>query len=280
MQQEKTWVMATKYIILTTLGVVMMMPVLVAFLGSIRSTGDFLTRPFALPSSVNNIQWENYTDILSSGDFWQSARNSAIIAGSVTILNIILASMVAFVFSRIQFRTRGLWFNILSIGLLFPLVVAILPIFIQIRNFGLTGNLLGVILPMAAFGLLGSVVILRGFFIAVPRELEEAAYIDGATIYQFFLLILLPMVRPAIYAVATISIIGAWNDFFLSLVVLGSNPDAWPLTLGLMQFQGQYGTDWAPIMAYITILMIPTIIFYLYAEKYIVTGLTGGELKG
>ena len=89
-----------------------------------------------------------------------------------------------------------------------------------------------------------------------------------------------PMVRPAIYAVATISIIGAWNDFFLGLVVLGSNPDTWPLTLGLMQFQGQYGTDWAPIMAYITILMIPAIVFYLYAEKYIVTGLTGGELKG
>jgi raffinose/stachyose/melibiose transport system permease protein len=278
--REKKWIMATKYAILITLCVVMMLPVLVAFLGSIRTTGDFLTRPFALPSSIGNIQWENYTDILTDDSFWQAAKNSVVIAGSVTVLNIILASMVAFVFSRIQFRTRTLWFNILSIGLLFPLVVAILPIFIQIRNFGLTGNLLGVILPMAAFGLPGSVVILRGFFIAIPQELEEAAYIDGASIYQFFLLILLPITRPAIFAVATINIIAAWNDYFLSLVVLGSNPDAWPLTLGIMQFQGQYGTDWAPIMAYITILMIPAIIFYLFAEKYIVTGLTGGELKG
>jgi raffinose/stachyose/melibiose transport system permease protein len=191
-----------------------------------------------------------------------------------------LASMMAFALTRLQFRTRNLWFNILSIGLLFPLVVAILPIFIQIRNFGLTGNLLGVIIPLMVFGLPGSVVILRGFFIAIPRELEEASYIDGATTLQFFLRILLPMARPAIFAVATIQIIAAWNDFFLSLVVLSGNPEAWPLPLGLMQFQGQFGADWAGVMAYITILMIPAIIFYLLTQRYIVTGLTGGELKG
>ena len=280
MLKDRTWILATKYIVLITLCIVMMLPVLVAFLGSIRSTGDFVTRPFALPSSIDRIQWQNYTDILTDSGFWQKALNSLIIASSVTVINVVFASMLAFVFSRIQFRTRTLWFNILSIGLLFPLVVAILPIFIQVRSFGLTGKLLGVILPMAAFGLPGSVVILRGFFIAIPQELEEAAYIDGASIYHFFLFILIPIARPALFAIATISIIAAWNDFFLALVVLGSNPDAWPLTLGLMQFQGQYGTDWAPIMAYITILMIPAIVFYLFAEKYIVTGLTGGELKG
>jgi len=206
--------------------------------------------------------------------------NSLGITLGVVLLNIILSSMLAFAFSRIRFFSKGLWFNILSVGLLFPLVVAILPIFIQIRNFGLTGNLLGVILPMAAFGIPGSVVILRGFFISVPKELEEAAYIDGANIYQFFLRILLPIVRPAIFAVATIQIIAAWNEFFLPLVVLTGSPETWPLPLGLMQFQGQYGTDWAAVMTYITILMIPAIIFYLFTQRFIVTGLTGGELKG
>jgi raffinose/stachyose/melibiose transport system permease protein len=187
--------------------------------------------------------------------------------------------MLAFAFSRIQFRTRNLWFNILSIGLLFPLVVAILPIFIQIRNLGLLSNLWGVILPMSVFGLPGSVVILRGFFISIPRELEEAAYIDGTSMFGFFWYILLPIARPALTAVMVLQIIASWNEFFLPLVVLTSNPEAWPLTLGLQQFQGQYGTDWAPIMAYITLLMIPTLIFYLFTQKYIVTGLTGGELK-
>ena len=276
--RDKPHVMAIKYVLLTTLCIVMMLPVLVAFLGSIRTTGEFVTQPFGLPTK--GIQLENYIRILTDEDFWRAGANSLVITFGVTIVNIILSSMLAFVFSRMSFRTKGLWFNIMSIGLLFPLVVAILPIFIQIRNFGLTGNLLGVILPMAAFGIPGSVVILRGFFIGVPKELEEAAYIDGANIFQFFIGILLPIVRPAIFAVATIQIIAAWNEFFLPLVVLGGNTEAWPLPLGLMQFQGQYGTDWAAVMTYITILMIPAIIFYLFTQHYIVTGLTGGELKG
>lgn len=276
--RESTASRIIKYVILTTLCIVMMLPVLVAFLGSIRTTGDFITRPFGLPREGMHL--ENYKLILTDPAFWRAGMNSLGITFGVMVLNIVLSSMLAFVFSRMTFWGKNLWFNILSIGLLFPLVVAILPIFIQIRRFGLTGSILGVILPMAAFGLPGSVVILRGFFIGVPKELEEAAYIDGANIYQFFFMILLPMVRPAIFAVATIQIIAAWNEFFLPLVVLGNETEAWPLTLGLMQFQGQYGTDWAAVMTYITILMIPAIIFYLFTQKYIVTGLTGGELKG
>ncbi len=276
--RDKPYMMAIKYVVLTVLCVIMMLPVLVAFLGSIRTTGEFITQPFGLPR--NGIQLDNYVLILTDPGFWRSGLNSLGITFGVTILNVILSSMLAFVFSRMKFRFKNVWFNIMSVGLLFPLVVAILPIFIQIRNFGLTGSLLGVILPMAAFGVPGSVVILRGFFIGVPKELEEAAYIDGANIYQFFFMILLPIVRPAIFAVATIQIIAAWNEFFLPLVVLGNNTDAWPLPLGLMQFQGQYGADWSAIMTYITILMVPAIIFYLFTQRYIVTGLTGGELKG
>ena len=276
--RDNPYSMALKYVLLTALCVVMMLPVLVAFLGSIRTTGEFVTRPFGLPT--NGIRLENYILILTDQAFWRAGINSMAITFGVTFVNVVLASLLAFAFTRIRFPTRTLWFNIMSIGLLFPLVVAILPIFIQIRSFGLAGNLLGVILPMAAFGIPGSVVILRGFFIGVPKELEEAAYIDGATVFQFFYMILLPIVRPAIFAVATIQIIAAWNEYFLPLVVLSGNTDAWPLPLGLMQFQGQYGTDWSAVMTYIVILMIPAIAFYLFTQKYIVTGLTGGELKG
>jgi len=270
--------MATKYFVLTSLSILVMLPVLVAVLGGMRTTGEFLNQPFGLPT--NGIQWDNFWGILSSDNFWRAARNSVIITASVAIINLILSSMLAFVFARVQFRTRALWFNILSIGLLVPIVVVILPIFIQIRSFGLLGNLLGVILPMAVFGMPGSVVILRGFFISIPTELEDAAYIDGATRFGFFWHILLPIARPVLAAVTVIQIILAWNEFLLPLVILTSNPDAWPLTLGLQQFQGQYGTDWARVMAYITLLIIPAVVFYMFTQKYIVTGLTGGELKG
>ncbi|MDX1994711.1 MAG: carbohydrate ABC transporter permease [bacterium] len=266
-----------KYALLVLICLVIMGPVLTAVLGSIRTTGEFVSTPFGLPQ--NGIQWENYLGILENPSFWNSLKNSLIITLGVTILNIMLASMLAFVFSRVSFYGRGLLFNILLIGLLFPLVIAILPIFIQVRQLNLIDSMWGVILPLVAFGLPGSVVILRNFFIAIPSELEDAAYIDGCTPFGFFRYILLPLARPALLAVATLQVIAGWNEYFLPLLIL-TDPDQWPLPLGIMQFQGQYGTDYARIMAYVTLLIIPAVLFYLVAEKYIVTGLTGGELKG
>ncbi|MEZ4666420.1 MAG: carbohydrate ABC transporter permease [Anaerolineae bacterium] len=206
-------------------------------------------------------------------------KNSFIITIVTTVLNVTLASLLAFVFTRVNFRGRGLLFGILSLGLLFPIVIAILPIFIQIRQLGLINNLWGVVLPIVAFGLPGSVVILRGFFIHIPNELEDASYIDGCTTFGFFRYILIPLARPALTAVAVLQVIEAWNQYFLPLVVL-NDQSQWPLPLGIMQYQGQFGTDWARVMAFVTLLIIPAVIFYLFAEKYIVTGLTGGELKG
>jgi raffinose/stachyose/melibiose transport system permease protein len=206
-------------------------------------------------------------------------KNSFTITVTVTALNVSLASLLAFVFTRIEFRGRGLLFNILSLGLLFPIVIAFLPIFIQVRQLGLLNNPFGVILPLVAGGLPGSVVILRGFFIQIPNELEDASYIDGCTTFDFFIHILLPLARPALTAVAVLQVIASWNEFFLPLLVL-NDEKLWPLPLGMQQFQGQYSTDWSRIMAYVTLLIIPAVLFYLVAERYIVTGLTGGELKG
>jgi raffinose/stachyose/melibiose transport system permease protein len=266
-----------KYVILIALCVVIMSPVATAVSGSLRTNGEFLSKPFAIPQ--HNIQWQHYTEILKSNDFWQAAQNSVFITLGVMVLNISLGSLLAFAFSRIDFFGRELIFNILSFGLLFPVVVAMLPVFIQVRNLGLINNLWGIIFPLVAFGLPGTVIILRTFFRAVPIELEDAAYIDGCTRIGFFRFILLPLARPALAAVATLQVIAGWNEYLLPLLIL-SDPKKWPLPLGIMQYQGQYGTDWARVMAYVTILIVPAVIFYLATEKLIVTGLTGGELKG
>jgi raffinose/stachyose/melibiose transport system permease protein len=266
-----------KYAILIVLCVVIMSPVATAVSGSLRTNGEFLSKPFAIPQ--HNIQWEHYTEILKSNDFWQAAQNSVFITVGVMVLNVSLGSLLAFAFSRIDFFGREIVFNILSFGLLFPVVVAMLPVFIQVRNLGLINNLWGIIFPLVAFGLPGTVIILRTFFRAVPIELEDAAYIDGCTRIGFFRFILLPLARPALAAVATLQVIAGWNEYLLPLLIL-NDPKKWPLPLGIMQYQGQYGTDWARVMAYVTILIVPAVIFYLATEKLIVTGLTGGELKG
>ncbi len=266
-----------RYAVLGILCVIIISPVMTAFLGSVRTTNEFLSRPFGFPEGAWN--WQFYIDILQSESFWKFMGNSIIITSFTMVLNVSLACMLAFAFTRLRFKGRMFAFNVLSFGLLFPLTVAILPIFIQIRQFGLIDSHWGVILPLVAFGLPQSTVILRSFFIAIPNELEDASYVDGCNTFGFFRYILLPMARPAITAVAVIQIIAAWNEYFLPILVL--NKDAyWPLPLGIMQFQGQFGTDWSRVMAYVILLIIPAIIFYIFAEKYIVTGLTGGELKG
>src|SRR5260221_578705 len=266
-----------RYITLPLLGSTIRLTIFLSVLGSIRTTGEFISAPFAAPQ--NGIQWTNYIDILLNPSFWNSMKNSLMITVTVTIMNVVLASMLAFVFTRIDFRGRGFVFGVLSLGLLFPIVIAILPIFLQVRQLGLINNIFGVIFPLVAFGLPGSVVILRGFFIHVPNELEDASYIDGCTTFEFFIHILLPLARPALTAVYVLQVIAAWNEYFLPLLVF-NDEKLWPLTLGMQQFQGQFGTDWARVMAYVTLLIIPAILFYVVAEKYIVTGLTGGELKG
>lgn len=265
------------YLFVISMAIIMISPVLTVILGSIRTSGEFLANPIALPKE--GIQWQNYTGILTSKNFWIAIKNSLIITAASTILVVSISSPLAFIFARVDFKGRAFLFNILSIGLLFPLVVAILPVFLQIRNLGLINSYWGVILPTATFSLPGSTVILIGFFKSIPDELEDASYIDGCSTFGFFRHILFPLGRPAVAAIATLTVVNAWNEYFLSLVVLGDS-SKWPLTLGMMQFQGQFGTDWARVMAYVTLLIIPAVVFYLLAEKFIVTGLTGGELKG
>ncbi len=192
---------------------------------------------------------------------------------------VVLASMAAFVFARMPFRGRELLFNFFTLGLLFPIAVAILPLYITLRQAGLVDTLWGIILPQIAFGLPGNILILRGFFATVPRELDEAAAIDGCSPIGFFVRVLLPLMRPALAAVVVLTMVASWNNFFLPLLVLNTE-QLYTLPLGIMQFQGQFGTDWGRVLAFVSLALVPTIGFYLLAERQIIAGLTAGAVKG
>ncbi len=167
---------------------------------------------------------------------------------------------------------------------MFPINVAILPVYFVLRQLEQMGipmidTLWGVVLVQIAFQLSGNIMILRNFFTAVPAELQDAAYIDGCSNFDFFWSIMLPLVKPSLAAVAALVMIVSWNDLLVPLVVLNSN-QLWTLPLGTMQFQGQYGQDLALVSAFVALSAIPTIIFYLFAERQIVSGLTAGAVKG
>ncbi|MEJ3747189.1 carbohydrate ABC transporter permease [Actinomycetes bacterium KLBMP 9797] len=256
-------------------GAVIIVPVVFGVLGGFKSNGQLATDPFGLPDP-----WVpgNYTEVLTSSAFWRLLVNSTIIGVATVVATVGTAAMAAFIFARYAFRGRELLFTVFAIGLMFPFAVAILPLFVLLRTFGLLDNPLGVILPQAAFGLPITIIILRGFFRSIPGEVEESATLDGCTPFGFFWRILLPMSRPALATVSVLAIVGSWNNFLLPLVVMNS-PGKWTLPLGVQQFQTQYASDYARILAYVILAMIPALLFYLVAERHLISGLTGGSLK-
>jgi raffinose/stachyose/melibiose transport system permease protein len=253
-----------------------LLPIVYAALGGFRTTGQIAGSPVALP---NPWIFSNYAEILASGSFWRQLGNSALIAGTATIVAVSFASLAAFVFARFAFRGRELLYTFFTLGLLFPVAVAILPLFITLRMVGLLNSPLGVALPQAAFALPLTIVILRPFFRSVPAELEDAAAIDGAGPLRFLWHILLPMSRPALTTVAVLALVTSWNAFLLPLVVL-TDPTSWTLPLGVTNFSTQYATDTARVLAFTTLSMVPALVFYVFAERQIVSGLTTGAVKG
>jgi raffinose/stachyose/melibiose transport system permease protein len=269
-------VQVVKYIACVGVALVVLVPLATAVLAGFKTNAELYNSPFGLPKEF---RLDNYRDVITSETFWQQLVNSTLVMVTTAFGVVVLASMAAYVFARIRFRGRELLFNFFTLGLLFPIAVAILPLYITLRQANLIDNLWGIILPQIAFGLPGNLLILRGFFAAIPSEIEEAAAIDGCSYFSFFWRMLLPLVRPALAGVVVLTMVLSWNNYFLPLLVLNSE-QLYTLPLGIMQFQGQFGTDWARVLAFVSLAMAPTVIFYLLAERHIVAGLTAGAVKG
>ena len=278
MRKNKLATRFFQYFILSIIVVIVFVPIVILVFGALKTRGELLSHPYALPIPP---RWENITLILGQPNysFWQMMRNSLIVMLSVTFGVVVICSLAAFIFARMDFRGKSWTFNLFTLGLMFPINVAILPVYFVLRQMDLIDNLWGVIIVQTAFQLSGNIMILRGFFTAIPAELQDAAYIDGCNAFDFFWRILLPLAKPALAAVAALTMIISWNDLLVPLVVLNSDK-LWTLPLGTMQFQGQYGQDLSLVSAFVALSALPTIIFYLFAERQIVSGLTAGAVKG
>jgi raffinose/stachyose/melibiose transport system permease protein len=202
-----------------------------------------------------------------------------VVAGLSTIVVVLFGALAAFVIARRSFPGREVAYTLFTLGLLFPVTVAILPLLILVRDLGLLDNPLGLALPEAAFGLPLTIIILRPFFRNIPNELEDAASMDGCGPLGFFFRILLPLSRPVLVTVAVLAIVSSWNQFLLPLVML-SDSENWTLPLGVTNFSTQYTTDTARILAYTSLALVPALVFYLVAERQLVGGLTSGSVKG
>ncbi|HET6595194.1 MAG TPA: carbohydrate ABC transporter permease [Anaerolineales bacterium] len=280
-QTQKIITRIVQYSILSIIVVIMFVPIVILIFGSLKTTGEMYSQPYTIPKPPH---WENLWVVLSTPIFWTMLKNSVIVMIGTTAGVVFVCGLAAFVFSRLEFRGKSWLFNLFTLGLMFPINVAILPVYFVLRqlnenNIPLIDSLIGVILVQLAFQISGNILILRGFFTSIPSELQDAAYIDGCNNFDFFWRILLPLAKPALAAVAALTMIVSWNDLLVPLVVLNSD-ELWTLPLGTMQFQGQYATDLALVSAFVALSSIPTVIFYIFAERQIVSGLTAGAVKG
>ncbi len=254
---------------------VIILPVMYSVLGGFRSNRQLVEEPVGLP---NPWVFSNYVDILASSSFWRQVFNSTLIALIAAGVVLPAASMAAFVMARYPFRGRELVYGLFTLGLLFPPAVAILPLFITLRDIGLLSNPLGVALPQAAFGLPLAIVIMRPFFRAIPQEIQDAAALDGCSPLRIYWSIMLPLSRPVLSTVAVITIVASWNQFLLPLLVL-IDPDQHTLPIGVNNISTQYSTDFARVLAYTSLSMVPALLFYALAERQIVGGLTAGAVR-
>lgn len=223
--------------------------------------------------------WSNYTEALGAGNIALYLRNSFIVTGVTILLTLLLSFMASYGLIRMRWKGQKATMTFLMLGLMIPIHAALLPLFITLSDLGLLKTHLGLILPYTGFAIPMGIMIISGFINTIPREMEEAACIDGCSIYRTAFSIILPMLRPALVTVAIFTFLQAWNELLFAQVFVSSE-SVRTLTAGIQAMYGQYQTDWGPIGAALVVATIPTLILYLCMSGEVQKSLVAGAVKG
>lgn len=221
----------------------------------------------------------NFGDAIHRQYFWQNVRNSLIVVIVVVTLSLVLAFLAALALAKFRFYGRKAFIVITIAVLMVPLNALIIPLYITLSRVHEVNKLSGVIITYMTFVLPFAIWTLRGFILGVPRELEEAAMVDGTTRFGAFVRILLPLVAPGLVATSIFAFIQAWNEYIIAYVLL-SSPEKQTLTVWLASFTTNRGTAWGPLMAGATLTAVPVVIFFLLVQRRIAFGLTAGAVRG
>ncbi len=274
---NRRWVRSLiMYGILSAIALIMLLPLLwlvsTAFKGPTENLFQF--PPQFLPESPT---FANFIKVWQTNPFGRYFFNSTLIAAVTVVLNLILCSLAAYPLARLNFKGRELLFSLIVSTILIPFQIVMIPLYILTVQLGLTNSYIGAIFPSiaSAFG----IFLMRQAFQTVPKELEEAARIDGCTELGIWWHIMIPSVRPALVTLAIFVFIGSWSDFLWPLLIL-DRPEYYTLPLGVARLAGSFSLDWRLIAAGSVISIVPVILFFVAAQRYIVPSETGSGVKG
>ncbi|HWG83919.1 MAG TPA: carbohydrate ABC transporter permease [Deinococcales bacterium] len=254
---------------------VMIVPILFTFLGGFKSNNDLISRPFSLTTPFS---LDAFRRVFAETDFPRYLLNSVIVTGGALIVLLVLGTMAAYGLGRYSFRGNDVLYLFFLSGLMLPLKLAVIPLFLQLKALGLVDTHWSLIVIYAAMGLPSTVFILTGFIRTLPGELEESARLDGASEGRIMLSIMLPLVRPALVIAGIYNVVPVWNDFFFPLIFIQEN-SLKTLPQGLTMFMGEYSTDWSVLFAGLSLSFLPIAIAYLLLSKQFIAGLTAGAVK-
>lgn len=263
------------YIVLILIAVIMVVPFLWMLSTSLKTQYDAVKiPPVWIPDPP---QWENYVKLFTEQPMFQFMLNTIKIVFFVVLGQLLFSSLAAYSFARISFKGRNVVFFFYIATLMVPGQVTMIPTYLMFAKAGLTDNHLALILPafFSAFG----VFLLRQFFMSLPRELEEAAEIDGCNPFMTYWRIMLPLVVPAMLTLGVFTLMNTWNDYMGPLIYL-SSPEKYTMTLGIAYFKGVYTTQWNLVMAGSIVSVVPILIAYLCAQKYFIEGIAFSGVKG
>jgi multiple sugar transport system permease protein len=256
---------------------------LVPFIWMISTSLKGRTEVFAFPPNLipKVLHWDNYTKVFNTFPFFAYMRNTAVVSISVTLLQLLVSSSAAFAFSRMEFKGRNALFFLFLGTMMVPGQVTLIPSYIMMTDkfLALKGSLLALILPGGLGGVAFGTFMLRQFMLGIPKELDEAALMDGATPLTIFYKIILPLSKPALATLAVFTFMGSWNDFLWPLLMLDS-PELQTLTVGLATLQTRWGTRWPEMMAGSLVSIIPILLITLFAQRYFIRGIVVSGLKG
>ncbi|QUI25810.1 carbohydrate ABC transporter permease [Vallitalea pronyensis] len=256
--------------------VVCMFPLLWLILNSFKTQEDLFTNTWGLPKS-----WtlNNYVNAVIEGNIGNYFINSLLISVVSVSITIFLSTMTSYGITRLKWKLSGIVLSLFLMGMMIPTYGSIIPLYSIFNMTHILGKYIAVIIPNVTFAIPMSIFIMTGFFSTLPRELEEAAIIDGCSLLKAFWKVIMPLVKPGIITIAVISFINAWNDLLFPQIFL-SDQNKMTLPVGLMAFKGMYATDYVGMIAAIVITVIPVIVIYSLLHQRIIGGLVSGAVKG
>lgn len=263
------------YVLSLVLVLICVTPVVYIIIGGFRTNSQITRDPAGMPNPWN---FENYKTVFASNTFWSELVNSLIVSLGTMVGVVALALMVSFVIARYRFRLNKALYSLFAAGMMFPITVAITPLYLLLRNLHLINSHLGIVLPQIAFGLPQAIIIMVPFLKSIPLELEEASELDGCSRLGFFFRMVLPLSGPGVATVAILTFVSSWNAYMLPLFLLNDS-SKYTLPLGVQMFSSQHSVDTAQVLAFTSLSMIPALICFTIFQKKIVGGLAGA-VKG